>query len=518
MSWKIISSVALLSAFIISLSACQVFPQNDETPRPGDNAGPQLKLNPTIEKGIGLYKHENYDEAIAVLKKAREEDPQSTIAAYYLGLAYKQAQNYKEAAVHLQGAVTMTPKIKGALIELIDCLYQTGQTEEAHKWIQEAEADGIRPAQTAFLKGMVLSKEGKLDDAVASFRNAKELDTSMQQASDYQIGLANLKSGKFGEARDAFQQLILVDPNSTMAYFANTYMDAVKDMVKPRQPFRASGGIYWQYDSNVVLQPSSANIGTDISDKADSREVTTAMAEYNHVFNNMFSLRAQYFLYWAKQNNLGFYDTLSNTFILQPGMSLKNGQLSLPVGYNLTRVNDKAYLSSPSVSGVYNQMVGNHNMAKVYLKYAYNDYMWAPKLEDEDRTGNDFGGGVGWYYFFMKNKGFINLRYSLMKEWTEGSNWDNWENNFNATALVPVMDKLNVTVSGNLSAQYYNNSNSVFHVYRRDQVWTLSALAAYKFYKDSEIQLQYTYVNDSSDISVYSYTRDIYSAGIEIKF
>jgi tetratricopeptide (TPR) repeat protein len=479
---------------------------------------PEKSLNPTLEKGIGLYKHENFDEALGVLRKARVEEPKSTLAAYYLGLTYKQMQNYNEAVPHLRDAVTISPKIKGALIELIDCLYQTGQLEEADKWIAEAEAEGIRPAQVAFLKGLVLMKENKDEDAVRSLENAKALDQSMAQAADYQIAIAYMKSGKFNNAKNVFQQLVLVDPNSTMANFANTYMDAIKGRENTMKPFRASVGEYWQYDSNVVLQPSGGNVATNITDSADSREVTTAMAEYTHRFNQTFDVKAQYFFYWAKQNDLGFYDTISNTFVLQPEMNFKTGQLSMPISYNLTRVNDKAYLSTPGVAGVYNQMVGNHNMWQANIRYAYKDYMWAPSVEDEDRTGNDLGGGIGWYYFFMQNRGFINLRYGILKEWTTGTNWNNWENNINATVLVPVMDKLNVTVSGNLSAQIYDNSNTIFHVYRKDQVWTLSALAAYKFWKDSEIQLQYTYVNDSSNISVYSYTRNIYSVGAEIKF
>jgi tetratricopeptide (TPR) repeat protein len=479
---------------------------------------PEKSLNPTLEKGIGLYKHENFDEALGVLRKARVEEPKSTLAAYYLGLTYKQMQNYNEAVPHLRDAVTISPKIKGALIELIDCLYQTGQLEEADKWIAEAEAEGIRPAQVAFLKGLVLMKENKDEDAVRSLENAKALDQSMAQAADYQIAIAYMKSGKFNNAKSVFQQLVLVDPNSTMANFANTYMDAIKGRENTMKPFRASVGEYWQYDSNVVLQPSGGNVATNITDSADSREVTTAMAEYTHRFNQTFDVKAQYFFYWAKQNDLGFYDTISNTFVLQPEMNFKTGQLSMPISYNLTRVNDKAYLSTPGVAGVYNQMVGNHNMWQANIRYAYKDYMWAPSVEDEDRTGNDLGGGIGWYYFFMQNRGFINLRYGILKEWTTGTNWNNWENNVNATVLVPVMDKLNVTVSGNLSAQIYDNSNTIFHVYRKDQVWTLSALAAYKFWKDSEIQLQYTYVNDSSNISVYSYTRNIYSVGAEIKF
>ena len=510
--------LARLAVVAMLVMACGYSYGDDNAPTAQAPTAPEKKINPTLEKGIGLYKHENFDEALGVLKKARLEEPQSTLAAYYLGLTYKQMQNYNEAAPHLRDAVTMPPKIKGALIELIDCLYQIGQLEEAGKWIAEAEAEGIRPAQTAFLKGLVLMKEDKNDDAVKSFNNAKDLDQSMAQAAEYQIAIAYMKTGKFHDAKDVFQRLTLVDPNSTMANFANTYMNAISDREKAMKPFRASVGVYWQYDDNVVLQPSGGTVGTNISDKGDAREVTTAMAEYTQRFGETYDIKAQYFFYWAKQNNLGFYDTLSNTFVLQPEMNLKSGQLSLPRAYNLTRVNDKAYLSTPSVAGVYNQMVGNHNMGQAYLKYAYKDYMWAPSIEDEDRTGNDFSGGVGWYYFFMQNKGFINLRYGLLKEWTSGNNWENWENDINLTLLVPVMDKLNVTVSGGLSSQLYDNSNSIFHVYRHDAVWTLSALAAYRFYKDSEIQLQYTYVNDGSNITVYAYTRNIYSAGVEIKF
>jgi tetratricopeptide (TPR) repeat protein len=477
------------------------------------------KISSTLEQGIGQYKHENYDEALLTLKKAKEEEPESSLAAYYLGLTYKQLQDYQNAVQPLTDAVTYSPKIKGALIELIDCLYQIGQLEEADKWISEAEREGIRPAQVAFLKGLVLLKEGKAEESVKSFNNAKDLDSTMAQAADYQIATAYLKAGAYKNAKEVFQQLVLVDPNSTMANFANSYMQAITERERMERPFRASAGVYWQYDDNVVLDPSDSNVATNITDKADSREVTTATAEYDYRFNKTFDVKAQYFFYWAKQNNLGFYDTLSHTFVLQPDMTLKDGSLiSLPIAYNVTYINDKSYLSTPSIGGVYNRMVGSHNMGQVYLKYAYKDYIWGPSIPDENRTGNDFGGGAGWYFFFMKNKGFLNLRYGLTKEWTEGNNWENWENNVNTTLLVPVMDKLNVTFSGNLSAQYYENSNSVFNVYRRDQVWTLSTLAAYKIYGDSEVQLQYTYVNDDSNIGVYSYTRNIYSVGVEIKF
>ncbi|MDP3804309.1 MAG: hypothetical protein Q8Q87_02015, partial [Candidatus Omnitrophota bacterium] len=79
-------------------------------------------------------------------------------------------------------------------------------------------------------------------------------------------------------------------------------------------------------------------------------------------------------------------------------------------------------------------------------------------------------------------------------------------------------DKLNWTVSGDMYLQGFTRSNSVSHIYRKDQVYTLSTLLAYKFYKDSEIQAQYTFVKDDSNISVYGYDRNITSIGVELRF
>ncbi|MBP7055566.1 MAG: tetratricopeptide repeat protein [Candidatus Omnitrophica bacterium] len=476
------------------------------------------KPSPTLEKGIGQYKHENYDESIITLKTAREEDPKSTLAAFYLGLAYKQTQDYKGAVSHLRDAVTYEPKIKGALIELIDCLYQINELDEAKKWIVEAESEAIRPAQTAFLKGLVLAKAGDGEGAITAFEKAKELDKSMAQAANYQIGVCCLKDKKLDRAKRAFEEVVLIQPGSNMANYANEYVNSIEKQGEPKKPFRMSVAEYWQYDDNVVLMPSDSELVTSISDKGDSREVTTATADYDMKLNDMVTLTAHYGFYWAKQNDLGFYDTLTNNFLLQPTFYFKNSVLTIPSGYNHTLVNDKAYLSNPVTTSIYNVMVGNSSMLQSFLRYQYRDYLWQPITPAEDKDGSDFGGGVGWYTFFAKNKGFINIRYALNKEWTDGNNWEYVGNRVGATVLVPVLDKLNVSVTGDAFFQNFANSNTIFGVVRKDQVYTVSSLVAYKFYKDSEVQLQYTFVKDSSNVSFYDYNRNIYSAGVEIKF
>lgn len=471
-----------------------------------------------LERGIGQYNHENYEEALTLLKKAREENPQSTLVAYYLGLTYKKLQNYKEATSYLKDAVTYSPKIVGALMELIDCFYQLDDLGEAKKWLAEAEKEGVRPAQVAFLKGLVLLKGEDAEGARESFKNAKNLDKSMTQACDYQIAIAHLKAGKFDEAKEVFRQVVIVDPSSNMANFANSYVAAITERERETRPWKFSFGANWEYDDNVVLKPNDTSIATDITQQADARYVYTAQAEYNHRFGEKFGLKNQYMFYYGKQDRLGFYNQFSHTYAIQPSFYLKNALLTFPTAYNYTIIDDRSYLSMPSTSAIYNFMAGPTQMGQAYLKYQHENYRWSPINEDEDRDSNDVGGGFGWYWFFARNKGFFNLRYGINKEFTKGNNWEFLGNKFTSALLIPLLNKLNVSVSADYYLQDFTNSHTVYHVYRRDKSLSASALIAYKFYKDSEFQLQYTYFKNDSNISVYSYNRNIYSAGFNFKF
>ena len=85
--------------------------------------------SPLIQKGMEEYKDESYDEAIVTLTKARNEDPSSSIAAFFLGMSYKQTLDYEKALVNLRDAVTLTPRIKEALVEVIDVAMQLGKID-----------------------------------------------------------------------------------------------------------------------------------------------------------------------------------------------------------------------------------------------------------------------------------------------------------------------------------------------------------------------------------------------------
>lgn len=481
---------------------------------------PQLSAaeSASLEQGINYYKQENFDEALPLLQKARKEDPASSLAAYYLGITYKKLQNYKEAKAHLIDAVSLTPKIKEALVELIETLYQLGETKEAQKYVEVAETEKIKESETAFLKGLILLKEGNNLDAVAAFEKAKRFDGSISQAADYQIGVAYLKEKKFKEAKDVFRDVIVLDPNSNLADFSNEYVKAIKRKEEAEKPYRITVGAAGQYDTNVLLMPSDATVAANITDEADWREVYTGLGEYRLKVTDRFSVTPQFSFYRAHQNNLGILNVTSYTMTVTPNYNIEKGTIGLPVGYNYTGVGERKYLTTLSATPMLNYLLGKTNMAQFSFQYQKNNFSRSPIVPEENRSSNYFSGGLGWYHFFDENKGFFGLHYGLNKDKTKGANWEYLGNKFNATALYPFWEKFKASIAGEIFLQDFGHTNSIYGKKRGDQVYTVSTMLAYNFWKAAEMQFSYTYVKDKSNIAVYDYNRHIYSLGLQYKF
>jgi len=473
-----------------------------------------------LEKAIWLYQHENYEEALVLFKELRTEEPQSASIAYYRGVTYKKLQNFLEAKPDLETAATLEPKVKEAIPELIDLLYQSEDMEGAKKWIAVAEKEAIAPAQTAFFKGLVLLKEGSApDESIKAFEEAEKLDASLAQTVSYYKGLAYVQSKNFKEAKNVFNEIVVQQPATDLAEFANEYISILKRQEKAMRPFRGSVGYSLQYDDNVILKPNNEDLAAAASDKEDWRHVYTAQVEYNFKPVETFGTRASYSLYGAKQFDLDFYDTVSHDFALQPAFYAKKAVIGFPVHYNYVTVNDKRYLEIIGISNLNNVMIGNDKMVQLLLQYNIKDYAWTVTSEDNDRDSNEYLGSLGWFYFFGRNKeGFFNLRYAMNKEDAEGNNWKYLGNRLTASATVPIVKKVKWSVAGDYFRQDFSKRNTTYDKERHDDVFTVSNLVAYEVFDNFEFQLQHTFVNDAASIGIFKYKRNVYSIGAKYQF
>lgn len=475
--------------------------------------------NKDMEKAIWDYKHENYEEAYIRLKVLRTEYPKSSMVAYYLGITCKKLANYSEARPHLEAAVVLLPKIKNALPELIDLLYKEGDIEGAKKWIVVAERESVSPAQIAFLKGLVLLKEGKdIDGAIEEFKKAKAIDGSISATADYYIGLAYVKAEKMSEAKGIFKEIITRSANTSLAAYADQYVEAISRKEEASRPFRGNVGYAVQYDDNVVLQPDNNSLAIDVDNKGDWRQVCTANGEYNWKPRDDFATKLGYSMYYGKQSDLGFYDMTNQVFLAQPSFYMERAAITFPVDYNYVTVNDKGYLSAVDIANLDNFMLGKNNMAQVGFMYRNKDYLWAPAGPGENRDSNEYIGHGAWFWFFAKNNGFTQIRYALNYDDTVENNWRYVGNRVSFSFMAPVVKKVKIGGTLDYFVQHFTDQNVIFKKRRFDCIFTASSILSIELFKNAELQLSYTYVDDVSNIQLYKYTRDVYSLGVKYSF
>ncbi len=499
--------VALLTAFFIpvffSLSLAA-----EETP---------------FQKAQWLYSHEDYEEALEILKSLRASEPNSSEVAYYLGLTYKKMQDYPNASPHLEAAVILEPPMKGALPELIEVLYQTEYLDAAAVRIAQAERAGVAPARVAFYKGLVLLKQ-KTDPegAVKAFDQAERLDPQMADAARYQKGLARLQMKDYAGAESIFRDITVKDPSSGLAAYANEYADALGRRREQMRPLRGSLGYSIQYDDNVIFKPLDELLGTSITNKDDLVHVLTGDISYNWKPCESFSLRSGYNLYASHHDDLGFYDTVSHTFPLQPTFYFDKASVAFPMSYTYATVDDRQYLGVASFSNQNMFAYAKDRLFQFQTTLNLRDYeSWAATRSDESRDGEEYIASGSWFFFFgPKDETLLNFRYAASYDDTDGANWRHMGNRLTLTAVVPVPQVKNLT--WNFSADYFRrdfiNHNSTYDKNRHDNIVTVQNLLSYEFYKNVELQLQYTYVAGGSSIGVYDYSKNVYSVGVRCRF
>lgn len=476
--------------------------------------------SPFLDRGVEQYRLENYEESIPLLEKARESEPGSGVAAFFLGMAYKQTLQYSKAEDCLRAAATLSPPIKEAVLELVDVSYQNGEIQEAEKWIAIAEREGIEPAKTAFLKGLVLEKTGRNDEAVEAFSIAKELDASFSQSADIQTALIFIKEKKSDEARDRLEAAVLWDPLSDLASLARHYMTLAEGGIE-KEPLRLAVGVFGQYDSNVVLEPNDTKVASSVSNEQSTVLATRVRVDYVPRLEGPWLFNAQYtFAGDFHHRNSTTHDILTNDLYLAPGYDF-GAFAGYWIGmYNHSLVRDpsyKPYLESYRTGPMLRTMSGDNHVFEAFPSYCKKNFYRSAYLEEEDRDSENWSASFGWLWLFRKNA-FFNLGYEYSDEDAQGDNWDYRGNRFRANVSLPLSAGVRLQTGAEVFVQDFENEHSVFGKKREDDLYKAWIGASWEFLKNKYFIVDYTWTRVDSNLAVYDYDRYVVSTGVEFRY
>ena len=479
-----------------------------------------------LSEGIRQYQADNLEEAVELFKKAREANPDSSEAAFWLGLTYKQQNSFQEALQPLRDAVMIKPPIREALVELIDVLFRLEKLEEAKKWLDLAEREGIFPAKTAFLKGMILAKESRYPESITSFEKAKTLDKSYTQAADFQIGLSYMLDRKYRQAADVFRAAVTQDPVSDLAAFARRYQDLVEERSWIERPVRMTVGMMGQYDTNMLQEPYAHPGLPDAGDQKSFALMSTLRLDIvptlpgQWLFNGGYALSSK-----VHENNGTSHDLLANTFSIAPGYNF--GRVALNLSANYTHVMKKnpsyeRYSSNYTVGPLMRFLLTEEqdHILEFYAGYARKYYYTPPLDPNELQDASGLDSYLSWIWLFQ-NGAMLNVKYGFTTENADGPNWTNEGHRFTANAIIPLMARLRLQLGVEVFRQAFANESTIpafNQAKRRDRTLTGIAGLTWDLNKQVSLLLQYMGVRADSNIFIYDFDRNVYSAGAEIRF
>ena len=190
-------------------------------------------LNTTLQQARDLEKAGNYDQAIALLQPAAEQNPTEDLLWGYLGDAYKGAKKYPEAIDAYQKAIQLKPTSGGYLSGLADAYAKAGQVDKAvAEYDTAAKAEPANAATYYFNEGAVFTNSSKVDEAIASFDKVLSVDPNRADAY-YWKGvnlMAKATTGADGKVvaapgtQEAFQKYLELKPDGSNAEAAKAML------------------------------------------------------------------------------------------------------------------------------------------------------------------------------------------------------------------------------------------------------------------------------------------------------
>jgi len=480
-----------------------------------------------MRSGVENLRQENYEEAIEDLEAVRAALPGSSMAAYYLGIAYKRTQDFERARTNLERAITLEPAVREAVVELADVYFQTGAIEKSMAMVETAEAEGIRPAETAFLKGLVLIKLRRYNEAVTSFENAVALDESLSSAAEYHIGMARMLEGSFAEAKEVFLSTIRRDPDTGFAALASEYLDAISKRLWQDKPLKLTAWAGLIYDDNVILKPGDDTVAGAVTDKEDTGYTLSLRAEYMRPLEGRYSLEARYSFYLLDYFELSSHDVMSHAVTVAPSYSALGAKISVPVSVAYTMVDGYGYLTTLRAAPSYSFEPGSDTLVRLSAGVESNGFHGEPTDPDEDRDNIELGFMVEWFRVLRVSgkdlgakdgQGLLTANYGFTSSDSDGRNWSHLTNTIGAGVAYPIAGRMRAALNAEASIQNFTGTHTVFGKKRRDRTYTLATTLSYSLTDFVEAMGGLTYVLGKSNLALYDYDKFVLSAGVQARF
>ena len=335
-------------------------------------------------------------EALRLFDAAVVADPNDAVALYQRGVAKTKAGDAAAGRADLEQALKIRPGLNEAALELGVSLIDAGTPAEAVPWLQQAARQTDLAGQAEFFLGMAQLRQDDLVGARAHFERARTLDPKLDVTSRYYLGVIEYREGHLDTAREHFNMVRLTSPESAVGRESAAFLDLMQ--AGGGSGTKLYGGVYIQYDSNVVLAPAQ---GAPASGQADGRVALNAGVLYDAWRGENAKLTLGYDFYQNLQFELKDFNLMDNRPSALFSMNLGPARAGVLTQYDFYLLETSSFLQTVTLRPFVVIPESETTRTEVFFRYQWRDYL----QDDFDiLDGNNLAGGF-WQVFGLGAQG-----------------------------------------------------------------------------------------------------------------
>lgn len=512
---------------------------------------PQAEADVLAAQGVLAYDERDYENALALFKKALASDAKHPRALYYSGLAHLALKQPADAVTALEAAKQAQPSDPAIASQLGVAYFTAGRYDEATPLLEQAYQADPSSENLGYFVGLSRYRQKNYKQAIEAFSATKTTDPNVQQLSRFYRGLSLGVLGLPEQASAELRQLEGTGANLPFTGQALQIQQALAAGRKPDETKRLSlqvsvGGFY---SDNVAINPR--NPGTtpdantnDLLRSLNSRKTTSPgvlgslVADYSFYRDGPFEATVNY----AFLQTANLADSL-NAFNIQshlPGISgFYRGtvadlpfQIAAQYTYNYILLNDAGFMSAhsptltasivpPSFTLPLLGSVGN--LTSVITRWQKKEFYREPvaldtRFSSEQRDAFNTMFGFVHAFRFAQDKQILRIGYQYDDERATGGafSYKGHRGQAGLQSALPVADMI-FRYDYDIHFRDYTNTQSLFRDFngqlskRVDTQQTHSAQLVYPFNDHWSVTAQYQRVFNKSNVPLYDYVQNVYT-------
>ncbi len=470
----------------------------------------------TIEK-LPTGPRREYQEAAALFDAAVKADPNDIYALYYRGVTRSRLGETQAAILDLQEVVSRgtdlnQAELSQATLELGIALVNAERYTEALPWLERAaQAPGLNE-QASFFLGLARFRQGDPRGALPYFTRA-EGDPELRVAARYYEGFITYHEGRFVQAEEAFKDVVRDNPGSQMGREAAAFLDALG----AGPAYRLYAGFALEYDSNVVLAPSSdqEQVKFGITNQSDGRAVVTLGGRYLLWRTERLQLALGYDFYQSIYFQMTNFDLQDH----RPSVELVGrtdfAEIGFRTQYDFDLFGTISLMQQVIASPWIRIPEADWGRAELFYRMRWQDYL-DNTFQNLDAINNAVGGREVVYVAGPER--FVWLGYRFDNNDSTRQSGDQFGYNGNQGLVgggwtFPSV-ATDVEVSYGFDYQQYDSASQG----RRDKESSVTAVAVKQLNERFLVRGAYLGTFNDSNQATFTYNRNIVSLGVEARF